>query len=274
MYRCLLILAALSCVACAQQAPEGPRVEQVYPVSAEVPENILRFYVEFSEPMKEGDFLQHIRLTRVDTGEDLTGVFFDNIHELWSADRTRITLLVDPGRVKHGLMAHKERGRAFVDGGSYRLHILPSWESLRGAPLAAEHVHTFKARPERLVRLDPGSWCLKLPEPNSLQPLVVDFGVAVDHVSVHHLLRVSSPSGSALAGAWTMAPGGRSASWRPATQWGEDVPSHKLMISGRFEDIAGNSVHSSFERPPGTASGGDEGQVHVKLLGGSCELKR
>ena len=84
----------------------APRVETILPLADELPENILRFYIRFSEPMAEGESLKHVRLWDDTSGEELTGVFFDHVHELWSADRRQITLLVDPGRVKTGLVAN------------------------------------------------------------------------------------------------------------------------------------------------------------------------
>ncbi|MEO0604008.1 MAG: hypothetical protein AAF211_21405 [Myxococcota bacterium] len=236
-------------------AAAKPRVVSVLPSTPDLPENVLRFYVTFSHPMAEGDFLRHLRLERVDSGEELTGVFFDNIHELWSADRTRITLLVDPGRVKTGLRAHEERGRAFVAGGTYRLRVRPTWRSLQGQPLETELVHDFRAIAEDRVAVDPGTWSLQLPATGGRGPLHVDFGEPVDHVSVHRLLWVTSPDGTPLRGAWQLGREERTATWTPAQPWSGDVGAHALVVNGRFEDVAGNNLNAAMDhrmedRPP------------------------
>ena len=62
--------------------------------------------------MQEMDILKHIKLT-TEEGKNITGVFFDNQYELWNKDRTEVTLIVDPGRVKLGLLANNKMGRAF-----------------------------------------------------------------------------------------------------------------------------------------------------------------
>ncbi|MEL6181361.1 MAG: hypothetical protein AAFS10_20555, partial [Myxococcota bacterium] len=150
----------------AHRAP-NPSVVSVYPRVTELPENVLRFYVYFSEPMADGDFLEHIRLEHVETGQILTDVFFDNIYELWSRDRKRITLLVDPGRVKTGLEANQRLGRAFPAGQTYRLHVLTTWKSLRGMPLDAPFIQTYRTIHEDRQPVDVQAWRVTFPDEGS-----------------------------------------------------------------------------------------------------------
>ncbi|MEN0066190.1 MAG: hypothetical protein AAGA48_28875 [Myxococcota bacterium] len=240
--------------------PFAPHVVGVFPSAGALPENVLRFYVTFSQPMAEGNFLSHLRLERLDTGEDLTGVFFDNIHELWSADRRRITLLVDPGRVKTGLVAHNELGRAFAAGGHYRLHILPTWTSVAGAPLESSYVHDFRAVEEDRERVRPGVWTLHVPDAGTRAPLGIDFGEPVDHVSVHRLVRIRAPNGTLLEGQWRLGPGERTAEWTPVGPWMAPIHDHRLVVSGRFEDIAGNNLNAAMDHEMDERRPGDEGQ--------------
>jgi hypothetical protein len=245
-------------------------VVSVLPSAAEIPENVLRFYVSFSEPMREGDFLSHVRLERVDTGEDLTGVFFDNLHELWSADRTRITLLVDPGRVKQGLAAHAQLGRAFEAGGAYRLHIADTWRSTRGVPLVSTYVHDFGGGPADASAVTPSDWCLSLPV-GSTDPVTVRFGEPVDHVSVHRLIRVVDPEGVPLEGRWVLGDAETHASWTPDRPWVGPVGAHRLVVSGRFEDIAGNNLNAAFEHAPGAV--GAEGTTAELRFDEACRAR-
>jgi hypothetical protein len=41
-------------------------VRQVYPSTAKIPENQLKFYIEFSAPMSQGNAWRHIRLLKSD----------------------------------------------------------------------------------------------------------------------------------------------------------------------------------------------------------------
>ncbi|MEO0754423.1 MAG: hypothetical protein AAFY85_06450, partial [Pseudomonadota bacterium] len=75
-------------------------VEDIYPTSDVLPANLLRFYVYFSEPMQRSAALEHVTLRSVSTGKAVTGAFFQSRYDLWSTDGRRLTLLLDPGRVK------------------------------------------------------------------------------------------------------------------------------------------------------------------------------
>ena len=249
-----------ACVAIApgqgQAAPA--RVAQIYPTAARLPENILRFYIYFSVPMAEGSFLSHIRLIHVGSGRDLTGVFFDNIHELWSSDRKRITLLVDPGRVKTGLRAHAKLGRAFRAGETYELQVLPSWRTLDNRPLEAAFSKVFEAGPEDRIAVTPTAWRITPPSPGSREPLAIDFGEPVDHVSVSHFIHVAGSNGTALRGRWQLGPDERTARWRPRTAWPDAISELALVVYGRFEDIAGNNVNAPFDHPKGAIQGPED----------------
>ncbi|MEO0931908.1 MAG: hypothetical protein AAFY14_14880, partial [Pseudomonadota bacterium] len=108
MFRSLLAIVATFFLcnypAAACTGPATTVVDEIYPSGDVVPENLLRMYLYFSGPMAEADILPHIRLRHEDATA-VDGVFLSNRFDLWSPDRTRLTLLLDPGRVKTGLNA-------------------------------------------------------------------------------------------------------------------------------------------------------------------------
>ena len=99
-----------------------PVVTTIYPTSDTLPENLLRFYVQFSKPMKTINNLENIELVDED-GNVVKGAIFNNVYELWDKEQQQLTLILDPARVKTGLVAHKERGRALQAGKSFQLVI-------------------------------------------------------------------------------------------------------------------------------------------------------
>ena len=250
------------------------RAVAIYPTADALPANILRFYVYFAQPMAEGAFLDHVRLTHVESGQDLSGVFFDNIYELWSADRKRITLLVDPGRVKTGLQAHAVRGRAFTPGQTYALHIESSWPTIDGRPLAKGFTKIFQAAEPVRKPVDPRRWRLDLPNPGTRQPLRVDFIEPVDHVSVSHFVQVQSAEGEPIGGRWLLAPGERQASWTPHRPWAPAIDSHRLVVVGRFEDIAGNNVNAAFDHHASAFVSENENQTVTVVFGPAAAKTR
>ena len=74
-------------------AAAGPstRVMAIFPSSAELPENVLRFYVQFSAPMSQGNSYGYVHL-RDDKGVEIDRPFLELPQELWSPDGTRLTL--------------------------------------------------------------------------------------------------------------------------------------------------------------------------------------
>ncbi|MEO0813140.1 MAG: hypothetical protein AAFY60_09780, partial [Myxococcota bacterium] len=228
------------------EAP-APRVRAIYPRSPVVPENLLRFYVYFTEPMAEGDFLEHIQLRDLDSGEVLTGVFFDNLYELWTPDRKRITLLVDPGRVKTGLDANQRFGRAFVAGHRYGLDVLPTWKSISGVPLGEGYTHCFRATSEDRERIKPNEWTLELPETGTIDGVTVQFHKTVDHVSVGQFLRVLDNQQRPVPGRWLLSPADDEVTFVPTTPWRGTIEEYVLEVALRFEDVVGNNVNASFD---------------------------
>ncbi|MEM1414198.1 MAG: hypothetical protein AAGH15_04830 [Myxococcota bacterium] len=230
----------------------APQVLAVHPRSALLPENVLRFYVTFSEPMADALTQDPIRLRRV-SGEDLSGVFFRPSEALWSADRRRLTLLVDPGRVKTGLRAHRTLGRAFVAGERYRLEVRAGWPSLAGATLEAPFVHHFRAAPEDRTRVDPERWCLRTTEGPTGPQLRVHFREPVDHGSVGRLLQLAH--GRRIApGTWTLEAGDARATWVPSEALAAPLREHRLLVDARFEDVAGNDIRAAFDHVVGEGS--------------------
>lgn len=243
------------------QRAATPIVESIFPTSDELPENILRFYVRFSEPMRDGAFLSNVRLTDELSGTDLTGVFFDNMHELWSPDRRQVTLIVDPGRVKTGLSAHNRFGRAFVAGRRYTLAVLPGWRSMAGGVLNDAYAKTFSVSKEDRSRIDPANWQLTTPVENSYRALTVGFGEPVDHVSIQSYLAVHRASGEKVSGGWSATDSGRKAIFEPAQHW--DGAQYELRINARFEDIAANNLNGAFEHEIGALRHDQEGWESV-----------
>ncbi len=92
-------------------ATAGPstRVTAIFPSGTELPDNVLRFYVQFSAPMSQGNSYGFVHL-RDDKGAEINRPFLELPQELWSPDGTRLTLLFEPGRIKRGLVRARSKG--------------------------------------------------------------------------------------------------------------------------------------------------------------------
>jgi hypothetical protein len=103
----------------AASLPPLATVAAVYPGASILPANRLRIYIQFSAPMGHGG-AEHVRILD-EQGRALDDPFLPLDTELWSPDRTRITLLFDPGRVKRGILPNVQMGRPLKPGRRYTL---------------------------------------------------------------------------------------------------------------------------------------------------------
>ena len=220
------------------------QVAAVYPSALEVPENHLRLYIVFSAPMGLGAAGPYIRLVD-EHGGPLADPFLPLDVDLWNEDRTRFTVLYDPGRVKRGILPNEEMGRPLTVGQTYVLEIDADWRDAEGQPLVAPFRREFRVGPPREHALDPADWRVETPVEGTRDPLAVDFPAPLDYGLLHRALRVAGGDGRPLAGEirvereetrWLFTP---FTPWRP----GE----HQLVAAATLEDVAGNRIGRPFE---------------------------
>jgi hypothetical protein len=223
-------------------------VKHVYPSGPELPENTLRFYIEFSAPMGRASALDHIRLI----GEDGTHVidpFLPVEADLWTPDRTRFTLFFDPGRVKRGIKPNRDLGRALVAGQRYALVVGERWPDGRAQPLKSGYRHEITAVRAVEKPLDQRDWKLSHPEVLTREPLVVTFPWALDYGLMHRALGVRR-GGVEVPGEIAIDGGEKRWSFTPRDPWATD--NYTLVALTLLEDPAGNRLGRAFEvmRPP------------------------
>ena len=169
-------------------------VVEVYPTTAIVPENLLRFYISFSAPMSLDGGADHVRLLD-GSGHDVEEPFLPLDVALWNEDRTRYTLLLDPGRVKRGILPNEEIGRPILEGPRYVLVVDPAWRDAKGVPLAEPFRKAFIAGPPDETPIDPKLWTLTPPRAETREPLAVDFPEPLDRAVLARALAVENVDG-------------------------------------------------------------------------------
>jgi hypothetical protein len=122
-------------------------VTAVYPSDDSLPVNLLRMYVHFSAPMSVGEAQERIRLLD-GNGNVVADGFLNFPEELWDPERRRITLLLDPGRIKRGVRPNVELGAPLRLGESYTLQVDGAWRDARGLALREGFEKRFTAGPE------------------------------------------------------------------------------------------------------------------------------
>jgi hypothetical protein len=216
-------------------------VVAIHPTAAEVPRNLLRLYVWFSAPMAEGAATEHLVLVD-DDDVPLAAPLLAMDQELWDGDRRRLTVLLDPARIKRGLVPHRAVGYPLEAGRPFRVVVGDGFRDAAGARLRASAGRRYAVGPDERRRVDPTTWRLTaMPD-----QLTVAFDRPLDHGLLLRCLRVLGPGGR-IGG--TVSVADDACSWRftPAEPWTQDK-ALRLEVDPRLEDLAGNSVTRVFDR--------------------------
>ncbi len=240
------MVASAPASACTTGQASEAQVEQVYPSADYLPENLLRFYIYFSEPMARDDIWDTVVLLDAE-GTEMPGVFIENKFDLWSPDDRRLTVLFDPGRVKTGLVAHNTLGRALQEGETYTLRVDQSAQTRRGCALTSGFDKTFTATAEDFTAPDLSSWQVNRPAAGTTDPLRIDLQSPADHLSLAYRIRVADAGGNRLRGALQLENDEQTWVFTPEYPWSDAA--HSIEVDTTLEDIAGNRLSGLFDRP-------------------------
>jgi hypothetical protein len=228
----------------AAAAAGGTRVEAIFPRSSTVPENLLKFYVRFSSPMRTGEAAAHVSLADR-AGRRVDQALFSLDREFWSHDRRELTLLLDPGRIKRGLRPNRELGPPLREGGDYVLRIDGGWRDEAGVPLAAAAEKRFTVGRADRHLLDPRTWRLRAPRPGSRDPIEAAAGEGLDQALVRRLVSVVAASGVTIQTTAAMDETSQSIRLTPAEPWKPGA--YRVVIDASLEDLAGNNLRRPFD---------------------------
>jgi len=219
-------------------------VRQVYPNADVLPENLLKFYVHFSAPMSGGHIYSHIHL-RDEAGKEIELPFLEIDEELWNPAMTRLTLFIDPGRIKRGVRPLEEIGPSLEAGKHYTLVLDREWKDAARLPLRETFQKKFQVGPPDRDPPDPAHWKLQPPKSGTTEPLTVVFPEPMDHALALRLMRVVRESGELIDGTTALEDQDRRWMFVPSSQWPRGAC--RLIVQTTIEDLAGNNIGKAFE---------------------------
>jgi hypothetical protein len=222
------------------------RVVEIYPTAGTLPLNQLKLYVLFSGAISEGSANRAVSLRRADGGGRLEGALLPMEPELWDRDRTRLTLLLDPGRIKRGLVGHDHAGYPLPEGGAVVVAVEGSFRDAAGRPLLAAAERRYQVGAQVRAKVDPGAWRITPPPPASRERVTVDFDRPLDRALLERSLTVAAEDGTEIPGRAEIATGERRWSFAPDPPWRPGA--HELIVDALLEDLAGNSLARVFDR--------------------------
>ena len=199
--------------------------------------------------MQEMGILNHIKLTR-DDGKNITGVFFENQYELWNEDRTKVTLIVDPGRVKTGLLAHNVLGRAFDEGVTYCLVVDSLLVDFNNEKLNRRFIKKFIAVSEDTTAPNLTNWSVTCPPANTREVFTINLNDKVDHISAKTFIKIIDDNERIMEGEITLGKNESLWIFKPKLKWQKG--NYKLIVNSRLEDIAANTLNGIFDHKKGS----------------------
>ena len=140
-------------------------------------------------------------------------------YELWDGAHRRLTVLMDPARIKRGLPAHRHAGYPIRVGEPFRLVVDAGFRDARGAPLRTGIEKPYDVVPDERRRVDPADWKLWNPSRHTFEPLEVSFDRPLDYALLSRCLHVVGPGGRRVVGAEDVGPEERSWRLTPGEPW-------------------------------------------------------
>ncbi|MCF2502654.1 Ig-like domain-containing protein [Dyadobacter sp. CY107] len=226
-------------------ASDAPELVQFFPSADTLPENLLKVFLHFTHPMREGQSGKFVTLIKNDS-DTIQGAFLDLQPELWNENRTILTLWLDPGRIKRDLQPNIKLGAPLQNHTSYQIIVSREWQDTNGGKLKTAFKKSFITTSRDSISPAPARWKLALPKRSTNQPIKVHFKESLDHSLLTETLSITTDSGHPLTGKWLIGPKEKSAQFTPGEPWNHN--NYILQVETRLEDLAGNNVNRAFDR--------------------------
>ncbi len=222
-----------------------PSVLQIYPSADTLPNNLLKFYIQFSQSMAVEEAYQHLSLVDKSTGLPVENPFVVMKPELWDHDHKRFTLFFDPGRVKRSVGLNLELGPPLQTGHSYQLIVDQNWSDAKGQALQKDFIKEFNVAvaDRNMPQLD--DWDVISPPSRSKTPLTLIFPEPMDHALLRRLIEIQDVDGNRVEGIIELGSQEQKWSFFPEIPWKEGP--YEIHVSTIIEDVAGNTLRSLFD---------------------------
>jgi hypothetical protein len=221
-------------------------VKHIYPSSDCLPENLLRFYVCFSNSMRRGRVRAEISLLGPD-GEPAPDVLYRAPVELWDRSMRYLTIWLDPGRLKRGVGPNRELGPPLETGQVYTLAVGAGMTDISGSQLPETVYKRFRVTDAVREPIAIEQWKITPPVTNSRQPLVLMFPRPLDWALLSHTITIALTCEQPIDGQIEIDQYERRWSFTPTSPWA--AGSYHVRVASSLEDVCGNSVIAAFDRP-------------------------
>lgn len=219
----------------------------IHPKLDTVPENLLKMYFEFAQPMQEvRSALDFISVTDETDGME-TKPFLRLESELWNKERNVLTLWLDPGRIKTDLIPNRERGLPLTIGKTYTVVVDSLWKSREGMPLKKSYSKKFHVGPRDDKKPNVAEWRLSMQKEDSLKVLHFNFGEPMDAFLAMETIRMYDIDNQQIKGQFSLLKNASILRFIPDNDW--STKEIEIRVESRLEDLAGNNLARRFDTP-------------------------
>lgn len=218
----------------------APKVVSVFPNDTLLPSNVLRFYIDFSQPMTQHRAYDYIHMLN-QKGDTVSHLFYPADPPLWDPSGKKLTVLLDPGRIKTGLQPNLEWGLGLQSNHQYHL-VISGIKDYRGNKLAETFSFSFTTTDADHSSPNYRQWHVEVPAAASTEPLVINFDEAINIAQLPDQIRIVKDGVDWPITLKTFALRVALQSKAPWTSG-----DYELMVFNTLEDRAGNSLRKPFE---------------------------
>ena len=238
----------------APDVANAPSLTAMYPTADTLPENLLKIYLKFSAPMREGEALEHIYLLG-ENNDTLRDIFLDLQPELWNPERTVLTLWLDPGRIKRDLVPNQQMGKPLQAGRVYTLVISNDWKDVQGLALKQSYRKRFHVAARDSISPNPKQWQITVPKSKN-EALKISFTEALDNYLLQETIAIVNDAGKVIEGRTEIMKNENGISFYPQQSWAPGK--YRIRVQSHLEDLAGNNLNRLFDRDVRVQGVGDK----------------
>lgn len=219
-------------------------IEGIFPSAKKIPANVLKWYILFSKPISQTNPYDHIHFLN-SSGDTISKAILHLENALISEDQKLLTVWIDPGRQKRGLIPNQQLGAVFEEGKEYSLIITQNIKDQEGIPLEQNKIHTFSIVGTDRKQPNIDSWKINVPNAGTTTELTLDLKESMDYGSSIHRIMVLNPDKKKVIGDLTLI--NNESIWvlKPDTPW--TIGEYEIVIDSSIEDVAGNNLNRLFD---------------------------
>ncbi len=219
-------------------------VEAVYPSAKELPSNLLKWHIQFSKPINQVNVYNHLYF--VDhSGDTLSRAILPLENALISEDQRLLTVWIDPGRQKRGLIPNQQLGPVFEEGKEYFLIVTKNLKDQEGIPMKQNRVHKFTIIKADREQPNIDLWKIHTPLVDTISDLTIDLKESIDYSSALSRITIMNSEKKEIYGDVKLIDNESILVFKPQYAWKKGH--YQILIDPRIEDLAGNSLTRLFD---------------------------